>query len=74
MEVNAILERKVQVERSELMSLRNDFEQFNDTGSLNPKFQKQIGKMSSYVRKQQSTIRSMRGSVKSSSVYSSYSK
>jgi hypothetical protein len=40
MEVNAILEQKVQVERSELMSLKNDFTVlndtvFNDTASLN---------------------------------------
>ena len=48
MEVNDILEQKVQVERSELMSLRNDFDQFNDTSSLIPK---NVGKMSSYVRR-----------------------
>lgn len=54
MEVNTILEQKVQIERSELMSLRNDFDNvasFNDGGSLNPKLSKNLGKMSSYVRK-----------------------
>ena len=78
MEVNTILEQKVQVERSELMSLKNDFTVlndtvFNDTASLN---QRQIGKVSSYVRRQQSAIRSMRGSdkSKSSAGYSTYSK
>jgi hypothetical protein len=60
------------------MSLKNDFtvitdNVFNDTASLN---QRQIGKMSSYVRRQQSAIRSMRGSdkSKSSAGYSTYSK
>jgi len=73
MEVNTILEQKVQIERSEMMSLRNDFDQFNDTSSLIPK---NVGKMSSYVRRQQSAIRSMRGSAKSrsSAGYSCYSK
>ena len=76
MDVNTILERKVQVERSEVMSIRNDFEtalQFNDTGSMTPKQLKNFGKMSFHARKQTSEIMSMRGSAKSSA-YSSYSK
>lgn len=67
--VNTILEQKIQVERSELMSLRNDMETVVRHGGVesmhsghNAKVMRKMGQMSSYVRKQQSAIRSMRGS------------
>ena len=70
MGVNSLLEQKIQVERSEMMSLQNEVERFvrvggpesMDGGSL---ANRKMGKMSQYIRKQQNIMRSIRGSANS---------
>ena len=68
MGVNSLLEQKIQVERSEMMSLQNEVDHFVRVGgpeSMHSGANRKVGKMSQYLRKQQSIIRSIRGSTKS---------
>ena len=70
MGVNSLLEQKIQVERSEMMSLQNDVDHFVRVGGPESMYSgsvanRKVGKMSQYLRKQQSIIRSIRSSTKS---------
>jgi hypothetical protein len=65
MGVNQILEQKIQVDRSERMTLQNDVNNLliKGSGSFGKlSSNRKLGAMSSYLRKQQVAIRSMKGS------------
>ena len=68
MGVNNLLNQKIQVERSDMMSLQNDVDHFVRVGgpeSMHSGANRKLGQMSSYLRKQQSVIRSIKNSTKS---------
>ena len=62
--VNEMLEQKFKAERSELMSCQNDLDVLISNEGMGGSMQgrKINGQYSSYIRKQQSVLRSMRGS------------
>ena len=68
MGVNTMLEQKIQIERSEMMSMQSDMDVVMRHGGAEsvysgyPGANRKMGQMSSYIRKQQNAIRSIKGS------------